>query len=98
MFGVEHLRDVPPEYAPALFTNIILSQGEVFKLLQTFVNWHHVFVPYVTIPNVTSPKLAIIPNIYTNSESLAKLGEGKQAFPPHPALLLYERLYWHPIT
>jgi hypothetical protein len=40
------------------------------NIIMVIINYfgHHVFVPYVTIPNVTILKLAIIPNIYTNPE------------------------------
>ncbi len=44
-------------------------------------NRRYVIFPYVKIPNVTSPKLVIIPNIYTNPEILklgTKLGEGER--------------------
>jgi hypothetical protein len=39
--------------------------------------WRYVIFPYVTIPNVTSPKLVIIPNIYTNP----KIPKGLLPFP-----------------
>ncbi len=39
----------------------------------------YVIFPYETIPNVTFPKLVIIPNIYTNPEIPNQLGEGERA-------------------
>jgi len=42
------------------------------------IQGHHVFVLYVTIPNVTIPKLVIFLNIYTNPEIPKRLGEGER--------------------
>jgi hypothetical protein len=46
-----------------LFLEVVLFSQMIKELF-----WHHVFFPYETIPNETSPKLVIIPNIYTNPE------------------------------
>jgi hypothetical protein len=47
----------------------------------TFINLsvgrRYVIFPYVTIPNVTFPKLVKIPNINKNPAIPPKLGEGK---------------------
>jgi hypothetical protein len=43
------------------------------------IKWRYVIFPYETIPNVTFPKLVIIPNIYTNPEIPNQLGEGERA-------------------
>jgi len=62
------------------------------------IQGHHVFVLYVTIPNVTIPKLIIFPNIYTNPDPKLRMPietltqqqswvRGKRAFLPPPAKL-----------
>jgi hypothetical protein len=43
--------------------------------------WHHIFVPYVAIPNETSPHVTI-PNVRNNPERpFTSYGRGKGLFP-----------------
>ncbi len=38
----------------------------------------YIIFPYITIPNVTFPRVVKIPNIYTNPEIPKRLGEGER--------------------
>jgi len=42
------------------------------------LNGRYVIFPYVTIPNVTFPRVVKIPDIYTNPEIPKRLGEGER--------------------
>jgi hypothetical protein len=50
------------------------------------------YIPHGMFQNILAPRT--FPE-RKNPASLAYLGEGEEAFPPNPALLLGEWLYWH---